>query len=159
MRFLAFIIGLTCSLAVYAQGVLLTQIFTPKPEYPQQLIDSRYTGKVRASPTIGPDGSVQNVRIVESPHPQLAEAVRDSMILWSYKPRIEAADAPASITIMMPVIFGPGGGRPFSNEVSIGLRNIPCAHLNDEVANSTLECLCAIAAFDVLRYSAGIFPA
>jgi protein TonB len=55
------------------------------PGYPMQARSERISGKVVLSATIGADGSVGDIAVV-SGSPILAEAARQAVQKWKYKP-------------------------------------------------------------------------
>ncbi|AHF65403.1 energy transducer TonB [Pseudomonas cichorii] len=133
MRFIAFVFVLLLPLSVQSADALIVPLFTPKPVYPPALIRSRYTGKVRVQLVVSSGGNVQDVRAIESGHPQLTEAAVGALAQWRYRPWAGTVGAPPQISIMIPVIFGSHGNSHFNQEVDVGLSNIRCAYLNNEV--------------------------
>ncbi|HEY0286661.1 MAG TPA: energy transducer TonB [Pseudomonas sp.] len=139
MRFCAFSVFLLCSFKALAADVLLIPVFTPKPEYPKQLIDTRYTGKVRVNLTVAAHGGIQATKIIESSHPQLTEATQRVVVQWRFKPWDASHGQPSKIEVTVPILFGARGIEPFSREITVGLRNTLCAYLNYEVKTSLLN--------------------
>ncbi|MBX8531746.1 energy transducer TonB [Pseudomonas cichorii] len=139
MRILVFISVLLLPLSVQSADALLVPLFTPRPEYPPALIRSRYTGKVRVQLVVSSSGNVQDVRTIESGHPQLTEAAVWALAQWRYRPWIGAIGAPSQVSIMVPVIFGSHGNRHFNDEIDVGLSNIRCAYVNNEVDTQTRD--------------------
>ncbi len=133
MKVLAFMAFLLFSFATHAREALLIPVSTPKPEFPQQLLKKRHAGKVLVSLTVGAFGTVQNARIVESSHPQFAEAVQRAVTKWRYRPWKAVDGKPSSVEIAVPIIFGARGLHPFSPQITVGLENTLCAYLNHEV--------------------------
>lgn len=139
MKFFVFILlGWLC-IEAQANEVLLHPVSTPKPEYPQELLKTRYTGKVLANVTISAFGTVQNTRIIESSHPKLAEAAQQALVKWRYQPWDVVEGIPGSVDITVPFIFGARGIEPFSKEITVGLDRTLCAYLNYEVKISKLD--------------------
>lgn len=133
MKLFVFVLVLLLPLSVQSADALLVPLFTPRPEYPPALIRSRYTGKVRVQLVVSSSGNVQDVRAIESGHPELTEAAVWTLAQWRYRPWIGAVGAPSQVSIMVPVIFGSHGSRHFNDEVDVGLSNIRCAYVNNEV--------------------------
>lgn len=133
MRVFAFIAGVVLAQNLSAADPLLVPLFTPTPEFPQELVKTRYTGKVRAHLWIKSDGLVREVRVIESGHPGLTEAAQKALRQWRYKPWIGTVGAPSQTDITMPILFGSHGYRAFNTEVTLGLGNIRCAYLNHEI--------------------------
>ncbi|QIQ72660.1 TonB domain-containing protein [Pseudomonas coronafaciens pv. striafaciens] len=126
MRISAFMIAAALALPVSATELFLVPMHTPTPVFPAELIKTRYAGKVRAQLWIKSDGQIREVRAIESGHPQLTEAVEQTLRQWRYKPWIGT----------VPVIFGSHGYRRFNTEVTVGLGNIRCGYLNHEVKSA-----------------------
>ncbi|WP_431194152.1 energy transducer TonB, partial [Pseudomonas viridiflava] len=136
MRISAFMIAAALALPVSAAESFLVPMHTPTPVFPAELIKARYAGKVRAQLWIKSDGQIREVRAIESGHPQLTEAVEQTLRQWRYKPWIGTVGAPPLATITVPVIFGSHGYRRFNTEVTVGLGNIRCGYLNHEVKSA-----------------------
>lgn len=105
----------------------------PAPAFPAELIKSRYAGKVHAQLVIRSDGSVHETKAIEIGHPLLAASVEQTLGQWRYKPWVGTLGAPSFISITVPVIFGSHRYRHFNTEVTVGLNNVRCGYLNDEV--------------------------
>ncbi|MDB5984887.1 MAG: TonB protein [Pseudomonas sp.] len=133
LRFFACAFALFITASAIASEVELVPIFTPEPTYPEALLKNRYSGKVRVSMTIGAGGKVQSVTVIEGVHPELTQAVQQIIAQWRYKPWKGTVNAPAAITITLPIIFGPRGAKSFAGEINVGLGNVRCAYLNNEV--------------------------
>jgi TonB family protein len=127
------------SVTAQANGAFLIPIATPTPEYPSELLKTRYTGKVLANLTISAFGTVQNTRIIESSHPQMAEATQHALVKWRYHQWEVGEGKPGTVDITVPIIFGARGIEPFSREITVGLQNTLCAYLNYEVRISRLD--------------------
>lgn len=56
------------------------------PTYPASLRDAGVQGTVKVAGRVNPDGFVSDVRILESPHPELAEIVTRYMTTMRYEP-------------------------------------------------------------------------
>ncbi|MDB6143747.1 MAG: energy transducer TonB [Pseudomonas sp.] len=136
MRFFTLLLILFFTLPVAAVEVILVPIYTPKPKYPKALVRTKYPGKTRVSLTIESGGKVHGVRVIEGGHPELTNAVQDAVIHWRYKPWKGTVNAPSTVIVTLPIIFGPRGTKAFAGEINIGLGNVRCAYLNHEVAAS-----------------------
>jgi TonB family protein len=55
-----------------------------RPVYPQQLRDAGIAGKVELRATIGIDGSVRDVQVIQSVHPELDAAAVDAVRQWKF---------------------------------------------------------------------------
>ena len=61
-----------------------TKLVDVKPKYPEDLTDSKIGGVVTMDALIGTDGSVRDVRVVDSPHPGLENAAVEAVRQWQY---------------------------------------------------------------------------
>jgi len=136
MRFCVVIGFLLCAFQALAADVLLIPEQTPRPEFPRQLIDTRYTGKVRVHLTIAAHGGIQAARIIESSHPAFAEATQRAVVGWRFQPWTTDNGEPSTLEFTVPILFGARGIEPFSSEITVGLRNTLCAYLLYEVKAS-----------------------
>jgi TonB family protein len=133
LRFFACALALFSTASTIASEIELVPIFTPQPTYPEALLKNKYYGKVRVSMTVGAGGKIQNVTVIEGGHPELTTAVQEAVAQWRYKPWKGAVNAPSAITITLPIIFGPRGAKSFAGEINVGLGNVRCAYLTNEV--------------------------
>jgi TonB family protein len=70
-----------------SQGVIQRlKTYDVAPEYPQEAKQARIQGLVTLSAVIGKDGTVQNLKVVNSPSPLLSYAAVDAVQQWKYKP-------------------------------------------------------------------------
>ena len=124
-----------CLFAYTAEGApgLLVPVVTPAPEFPQQMLQARHSGKVRALLGVNDHGAGVEVQVIESSHPALADAAQQALGRWQFRPWLGTVDAPARIAFTLPVIFGSHGLASFNEEINIGLGNVRCAYLNYEV--------------------------
>jgi TonB family protein len=58
------------------------------PTYPDSLRAAGIGGVVKMEAVIGTDGNVQDVRILESPHPDLESAAMEAVLQWQYTPTL-----------------------------------------------------------------------
>jgi TonB family protein len=61
-----------------------TKLVDMKPKYPDYLKDSKIGGVVTMDALIGTDGNVRDVRVVDSPHPDLGNAAVEAVRQWQY---------------------------------------------------------------------------
>lgn len=78
---------------------------TPKPVYPPALSRAGITGDVKVRFMANSDGSVSEISILQSDHPDLAQAARDAIEQWRFKPWTVDADKPARQEIVAPMVF------------------------------------------------------
>ena len=84
-------------------------------DYPQRLIDARREGRVTFAGRIAIDGSLLDLRVVSSDHPDLVEAAMASVesARWeSARLRGNAVEVP--MTIVVQFVLQPGGPIPGS---------------------------------------------
>ena len=86
MRWFACVLLLVVSVGCRAGEVFLIPENNPKPIYPAALFRAGITGEVRVRFTANADGSVSKVSILQSDHPDLAEATRSAIEQWRFKP-------------------------------------------------------------------------
>jgi TonB family protein len=67
------------------QGLLVKEV---QPIYPEEAKVARAQGSVIMAALIGKDGTVQNLRIVNSDSPLLNQAALDAVKQWKYKPYV-----------------------------------------------------------------------
>lgn len=129
------LVMVVCLFAYSAEGApgLLVPVVTPLPDYPEQMIQARHSGRVRALMVVNAQGAVVEVQVIESSHPALTEAAKQALGRWQFKPWLGTVGAPAQIGFTLPVIFGSQGLANFNREINIGLGNVRCAYLNYEV--------------------------
>lgn len=88
-----------------ASEVFLIPESNPKPVYPRALYRAGVTGDVRVRFTANADGSVSKISILQSDHPDLAEAVRVAIEQWRFKPWTVEGDKPAEQDVVAPMVF------------------------------------------------------
>jgi TonB family protein len=59
---------------------------TPMPVYPEELLAQRIEGPVVASILTTPEGSTEQVTILQAPHLAMDRAVRDALKHWRFEP-------------------------------------------------------------------------
>lgn len=64
------------------------KIVDVKPVYPEHLTSARIGGTVTMEALIGTDGTVRDIRIVSSAHPDLDRAAADAVRQWEFTPTI-----------------------------------------------------------------------
>ncbi|WP_238350199.1 energy transducer TonB [Pseudomonas sp. SWRI154] len=91
--------------ASWSADVWLVPEHNPKPEYPTSLTRAGVMGKVRAGFTVHADGRVDQVAILESDHPGFAEAAREAVSQWRFKPWTVDDGHPAQVHTVAPFEF------------------------------------------------------
>lgn len=139
MRWFWCVVLLVTSVDIRAAAVLLIPENNPKPIYPRALSRAGITGDVRVSFVANADGSVSKVRILQSDHPELAEASKAAVEQWRFKPWQVAGEASAEQHVVAPMTFrleAPNGVYPWlkelrCREVNQSLVGTPTAHWVD----------------------------
>lgn len=88
-----------------AAEVFLIPENNPKPTYPKALHRAGIIGEVRARFMVSADGSVSKISILQSDHPDLAEAVRIAIEQWRFKPWTVEGGKPAEQEVVVPMMF------------------------------------------------------
>ncbi|XXF23252.1 energy transducer TonB [Pseudomonas sp. D1-1] len=105
MRWFAAMLLLCLSGSSWAEGMVLVPENNPKPGYPTALSRAGVMGAVRAGFTVHADGRVNEVAILHSDHPEFAEAVRETLIDWRFKPWTVDDKHPAQVNVVAPFEF------------------------------------------------------
>jgi TonB family protein len=133
MRWFAFVLLLGLSADIRAVEFFLIPENNPKPIYPAALLRAGITGNVRVEFTANADGSVSKVRILESDHPDLAEASRVAIEQWRFKPWTVDSDKPAKHKIIAPLIFRLDLDSPI--HTNQWLKKLKCRDVNEQLLN------------------------
>jgi TonB family protein len=127
---LALFLMVACSVA-QADEVFLIPVKNPKAIYPKALLRAGMIGDVRASFLIKADGSVNNVRIIESDHPDFSAAVAEALSHWQFKSWAVETDKPAELEIIIPMDFR----FDAPDDINQWLKELSCAEVNTNLAN------------------------
>ena len=124
-------------LLAFGGSALASEMFlipenNPKPVYPRMLQRAGITGEVRVSFIARADGSVGEIKIRESTHPDLAEAVRVAIAQWRFKPWVVEGEKPEEQEIVAPMIF-----RLEDQPLHINqwLKTVKCRAVNENLGN------------------------
>lgn len=131
MRWCAVVFLLVVSFGIQAGEVLLIPENNPKPVYPKALSRAGITGDVRVRFTVHADGSVHKVSILESDHPDFAEAARVALAQWRFKSWTVDQDTPAEREVVAPVAFRLDQDMPL--HVNKWLTRLRCHEINEDV--------------------------
>jgi len=82
------------------QALLVVRV---EPQYPALARQTRLEGTVQIRAVIGTDGTVQSAEIL-SGHPWLAQAARDAILRWRYRPTLLRGQ-PVEVETLITVIF------------------------------------------------------
>ena len=91
--------------ASWATDVLLVPENNPKPQYPTALYRTGVMGVVRVGFTVHADGRVDEVVIMQSDHPGLAESAREAVSRWRFRPWTVDDEHPAQAHAVAPFEF------------------------------------------------------
>lgn len=133
MRWLACVLLLVVSVGVRAEEVLLIPENNPKPIYPRALFRAGITGEVRVRFAANADGSVSNVNILQSDHPDLAEATRKAIAQWRFKPWTAGGDNPPEQDVTAPMVFRLDLDTPI--HTNQWLKQLRCRDLNEALVD------------------------
>lgn len=75
------------------------------PAYPEEARKAKVTGIVVLRGTIGADGAVSNIRIIESPDDRLSTAARDAFARWRFEPGRDEKGAPVAYEFTFTMAF------------------------------------------------------
>jgi TonB family protein len=87
-----------------ASGSLIKSV---RPVYPQDAKDSRIQGKVELQATIGTDGRIHELSVVDGPSPSLIASAMWSVLQWQYKPYL-LNGSPVEVETTINVIYNLG---------------------------------------------------
>lgn len=76
------------------------------PVYPMELIRSKIAGLVVVQFIVDPEGEVQHLKIISSPHPLLGAEVARAVSRWHFRPGVKGGKA-VNTTMELPVEFSP----------------------------------------------------
>ncbi|MGJ7517348.1 energy transducer TonB [Pseudomonas baetica] len=117
-----------------AEEVFLIPEHNPKPIYPPQLQRSGIIGEVRVSFMVHADGAVSKVNILQSDHPDLAEATRVAVAQWRFQPWAVGGTKPAEQEVIAPMIFGFDWTLPI--HLNEWLKALKCRDFNEITVNT-----------------------
>ncbi|WLH35460.1 energy transducer TonB [Pseudomonas sp. FP2196] len=116
-----------------ASEVLLIPEKNPVPIYPKALSRAGVTGEVKVRFIVRADGSVNEIAIVQSDHPDMAEAVRVAVEQWRFKPWALEEGKPAEKAVVAPMVFRLDLAQPI--HVNQQLKALRCRAINENLAN------------------------
>jgi TonB family protein len=133
MRWFACVLLLVVTVGVRAEEVFLVPENNPKPIYPRALFRAGITGEVRVRFTANADGSVSKVSILQSDHPDLAEATRTAIAQWRFRPWTVDGDKPAEQEVTAPMVFRLDLDTPI--HTNHWLKQLRCRDLNEALVD------------------------
>ncbi|KAA0978165.1 energy transducer TonB [Pseudomonas sp. ANT_H12B] len=133
MRWFAFVLLWIVAIGVRAGEVFLIPENNPKPIYPRELFRAGITGEVRVRFTVNADGSVDKLSILQSDHPDLAEAARKAIAQWRFKPWVIEGDKPAELVVTAPMVFRLDLDTPI--HTNQWLKQLRCRDINEALVD------------------------
>lgn len=88
-----------------AAEMLLVPEHNPRPDYPTALVHKGIMGMARVGFMVHADGHVDDVTILHSDHPDFAEAAREAVSQWRFKPWPVDLEHPAKTHVVAPFEF------------------------------------------------------
>ncbi len=88
-----------------AAEMLLVPEHNPKPDYPTTLVRNGIMGMARVGFMVHADGRVDEITILHSDHPDFAEAAREAVNQWRFKPWTVDLEHPAKTHVVAPFEF------------------------------------------------------
>lgn len=133
MRWVVCVVLLVLSAESRAGDVFLIPEHNPKPIYPSALLRAGITGDVRVHFTVYADGSVGKVNILQSDHPDLAEASRVAVEQWRFKPWAVGSDTLTKREVVAPMTFRLDLDSPI--HTNQWLKTLRCRDLNEALVD------------------------
>ena len=156
MRWLALVFLWLVTVDVWAGEVLLIPENNPKPIYPRELFRKGITGEVKVKFTVYSDGSVNNLSILYSDHPDLAEASSKAIEQWRFKPWTVEGDKPSEQEVTAPLVFRLDHDTPI--HANLWLKQLRCRDLNETLVDFPEYAWVDAAVFDYTRaYLSNVF--
>ncbi|CAI8977292.1 energy transducer TonB [Pseudomonas sp. YuFO20] len=149
MRWFVLMLMLVMSGEILAGEVFLIPDNNPKPIYPPALQRAGIIGDVRVRFMVNADGSVSKVSILQSDHPDLAEATRVAIEQWRFKPWTVEGDKPAEQEVIAPMIFRYDSALPI--DLNKWLKELKCRDLNERTVRTPDHAWGDVAAFHYTR--------
>ncbi|KAB0497704.1 energy transducer TonB [Pseudomonas vancouverensis] len=149
MRWLLSVLLLVVSGDIRAEEFFLIPENNPKPVYPVALQRTGIVGDVKVRFVVKADGSVSKVSIVQSDHPDLAEATRVAITQWRFRPWVVEDGRPAEQEVVAPMMFRYDSDLPLhTNQL---LNELKCQDLIESIAHAPEQVWLDSAAFHYTR--------
>lgn len=149
MRWLLSVFLLVMSGEIRAEEFFLIPENNPKPVFPTALQRAGIIGDVTASFMVNADGSVSNVSITQSDHPDLAKATLNAVSQWRFKPWSAEKGWPAQQEVVAPMMFRYDSDLPL--HANQWLNGLKCRDLVASVAHVPEQIWLDSAAFHYTR--------
>ncbi|SQG00878.1 TonB domain-containing protein [Paucimonas lemoignei] len=127
------------SFSALADNVTLIPVYTPKPKFPIELRDAGIAGATRVQFVVHSNGSVTGIKILKSDNPLFSKAAKKAVKQWKFKPWEVTAGRPASVGVVIPMIFAFGNSRRLPMDINAVLAKLPCTRVNAQVAERNLH--------------------
>jgi TonB family protein len=147
MRWLACLLLVVVSIVSRAGEVFLIPEHNPKPIYPSQLQRAGIIGDIQVNFIVKADGSVTKVNILQSNHPELAEAARVAVEQWRFKPWRVEENKPAEQEVRAPMVFR----LDMPSDVNQWLKEVKCREVNEKFVHAPEYALADTAPFHFTR--------
>ncbi|MDB6143746.1 MAG: TonB protein [Pseudomonas sp.] len=105
MKLLIIAMTLLWSIFAQAHNVELVPTFKPDPIYPEKLKAAGIEGEVRIILTVQSTGSVKNLDVEESSHPEFSNSAERTVKTWRFEPWSTEGDNPSEVEAIVPVLF------------------------------------------------------
>jgi protein TonB len=149
MRWFVLMVMWALSGEIVAVEVFLIPENNPRPVYPVALQRAGITGDVRVRFMVNADGSVSKVSILQSDHPDLAEATRVAIEQWRFKPWAVEDGRPAEQEVVAPMQFRFDSTIPL--HTNQWLKELRCRDLNEVIVSAAEQSWVDSAAFHYTR--------
>lgn len=129
MRWFVLMVVWALSGELRAQEIFLIPENNPRPVYPKALQRAGIIGDVQVRFVVSFDGSVSKLNILQSDHPDLAEATRVAIEQWRFKPWTVEGGKPAEQEVIVPMQFRFDSTVPI--HTNQWLKELRCRDLNE----------------------------
>lgn len=123
--------------------------YNPQPIYPPALQRAGITGDVRASLVVHADGSVSDVKILQSDQPDLAKATKVAITAWRFKPWAVEGEKPAEVEVIAPMVFQYDSSLP--RHLNQWLNKLKCREFNEALVRTADHLWIDLPAFHYTR--------
>ena len=135
MKSLVGLFVLMMSLKALAGDSAPTLQYQVKPVYPKELQRIGLPGEVRTRFKVNPDGSVADLEILYSTHPEFAGAALKAMSEWRFSAWKQEEGGPKHMVFFSPLVFTVSDTREaLGNMRHFDLKGATCRTLNNEVS-------------------------
>ena len=136
MKGFACLFVLLLSLTAQAGEVHLIPEHTPSPDYPVGMLQANKSGNAMLRFAVNSDGSVTDLKVLESSDREFGQAAKRMVELWRFKPWTPSDLRPIKIEITAPFVFDPKAETTWASDMNAVLSTLPCSKLNEELAET-----------------------